>query len=71
MGTLKTFTVGFENTVLSEAAHAEKISKEIGTEHTTLIADENSLLKVIERLPSCYDEPFGDISQIPTIYWQR
>ena len=67
MGTLKTFTVGFENTVLSEAAHAEKISKEIGTEHTTLIADENSLLKVIERLPSCYDEPFGDISQIPTI----
>lgn len=63
---LKTFTIGFEKAEFNEAGQARELSDYLGTEHTELYVNEEQLLSTISKLPTLFDEPFGDSSQIPT-----
>ena len=63
---IKTFTIGFNDKNYNEAAYAKKISKHLGTDHTEHYIDNNEVLKIVYKLPYIYDEPFADVSQIPT-----
>ncbi len=63
---VRTFTVGYDETGLSEAAAAERVARHLGTEHTTFTVRSEDGLTLIPRLPEIYDEPFADSSQIPT-----
>jgi asparagine synthase (glutamine-hydrolysing) len=63
---VKTFTIGFHEAGYDEAAHAAAVAAHLGTDHTSLYVTPEEARTVIPRLPTMFDEPFADPSQIPT-----
>jgi asparagine synthase (glutamine-hydrolysing) len=63
---IPTFTVGFQESAFDEANHARAIANYLGTSHNEFYVTEAEALAVIPALPTLYDEPFADPSQIPT-----
>ena len=64
---VRTFTVGFSDRPLDESGHARLVARHLGTDHTEINLSPRSALDIVPRLPTVYDEPFADPSQLPTV----
>lgn len=60
------FTIGFEGSHHDEAPLAREVAQHLGTDHTELYVSGADALAVVPQLPSMFDEPFADASQVPT-----
>jgi asparagine synthase (glutamine-hydrolysing) len=64
-GQLDTFSIGFDDRGFDESNYARAVARDYGARHVNrvMVADDFSLLT---RMPEIFDEPFGDVSAIPT-----
>jgi asparagine synthase (glutamine-hydrolysing) len=69
-GSIKTFSIGFEDPRFDERRYARMLAERYGTEHHELVVTPS----VIDMLPTLtwhFDEPFADSSAIPSLYVAR
>lgn len=66
-GNVKSFTIGFEDKEYDESFFAKKIANELKLDHKHIYCSNAEMLKILPTLYKIYDEPFADISSIPTI----
>lgn len=64
---VQTFSIGSDVPSYNEAHFAEAIAAYLGCNHNTLYLSSTDALNTIPLIPTLYDEPFADSSQIPTI----
>lgn len=63
---VNTFTIGFDEAGFDESKKAKSIASFLGTNHNEFFVSPKDALATIPKLSSLYDEPFADVSQIPT-----
>lgn len=63
---VRTFSIGSHATDYDEAAQARAVAAHLGTRHTELIVTPAEAQDAIVRMPALFDEPFADLSQVPT-----
>ena len=63
---VRTFSIGFFDPKFEEARHARAVAAQLRTIHTEHYLSAEDSMRVIDLLPTMFDEPFADWSQIPT-----
>ena len=62
---IKTFTIGFDENDFNEA-NMQKYRKAYWNRSYRTYVSSKEAMEIIPKLPSIYDEPFSDSTQIPT-----
>ncbi|HQI82652.1 MAG TPA: asparagine synthase (glutamine-hydrolyzing) [Deltaproteobacteria bacterium] len=68
---IRTFTIGFAERSYDESGWARAVAQHLGTEHVEEIVTPDHARDILPLWPEIYDEPFGDISGIPTTIVSR
>jgi len=63
---VRTFSIGFDERGYDESGYARAVAEHLGTDHHELRVGSAEAQAVLPKLPSIWDEPFADSSQIPT-----
>ena len=70
-GTVRTFSIGFEEQPFNELGYAEIVAKRYQTDHHTYLLGPEECFKVLPDMVRAFDEPFGNSSAIPTYFCGR
>jgi asparagine synthase (glutamine-hydrolysing) len=62
---VRTCTIGFDDASVDETAHADLIARRYATDHRTRIVSADDF-GLIDTLTTHFDEPFADVSALPT-----
>ena len=65
-GPLKTFSIGFGESLFNESVFAEAVAQHIGSEHYNKLFDQDHLIDIFSNYLALVDQPFGDTSLLPT-----
>jgi asparagine synthase (glutamine-hydrolysing) len=63
---LSTFCASFADERLNEAPFAKKVAEHIASDHHEVHFDSDQMLAAFDELIDHYDEPFADVSMLPT-----
>jgi asparagine synthase (glutamine-hydrolysing) len=63
---LTTFTIGFEDAQFDESVYVKEIADKLKIKNIQHIISYSEMVDISQKLPTIYDEPFADSSQIPT-----
>ncbi len=63
---LQTFALGFKEKEFDESGYARAVAAHIGSNHHEIILSADDALELVDRMPTLYDQPFTDPSQLPT-----
>jgi asparagine synthase (glutamine-hydrolysing) len=64
---IRTFCVAFDDPQYDEGPYARRVANHLKTSHTEVRICKSALIDIVRDLPSIYDEPLADPSQIPTV----
>ena len=64
---ISTYSIKFNDKKFDESDAAKKIANHLGTDHHTFSCDLNKGKELIETMFDVFDEPFADISSIPSM----
>jgi asparagine synthase (glutamine-hydrolysing) len=70
-GGVQAFTAGFEEAGFNESAYASQLAAHVGVPHEVWTISASEALRAIPDLPSVFDQPFADSSQIPALLLAR
>lgn len=68
---VETFSLGFEEEAVNEAHHAKAVAEHLGTNHNEIYLAGDEARDLVTVMPTVYDEPFTDQSQLPTYLISR
>jgi len=68
---VRTFTIGFAEKGYDESGYARAVARHLGCTHTEVILSPADLLALTDAVAEHYDEPFADVSAIPTLALSR
>ena len=63
---INTFSIAFKEVRYDESVYAQKVADYIGSEHHKFTVGEDEGINIIHEFLNIYDEPYGDMSGIPT-----
>jgi asparagine synthase (glutamine-hydrolysing) len=64
---VKTFSIAFGESSFDESLYAQKVADHLKTEHHALRLTEQDGINLINDITQVYDEPFADVSAVPTM----
>lgn len=63
---IKTFSIAFKEGRYDESGYAQKVADHVGSDHHKFTVGEDEGIDIIHDFLNIYDEPYGDMSGIPT-----
>lgn len=70
-GTIKSFSVSFDDKSFDESRYSGLAAKALGTDHNDLVLTSKMVSDLMPSIMDHLDEPFGDSSFIPTFFLSR